>query len=211
MAMGESPQAAVAKNPLFIVDLEASPNNFIVDDTLHPQCFALSNKYAYNLLYLSATESLVSDQKALAGFIAKAHQQEMMVFLLCGKPDWSYKHAYALKTVENLINYNEGHPAIQKFDGMLLNVQLHRLDQWAGEKEILLKKYSQLIEKTRQKLDSSGTHIPLSASLPADLLATYKTSVYAKLLDDVLPLEAPVNQLAINDSTVSIRSGLLQP
>ncbi|MFC1478712.1 hypothetical protein ACFL57_04565 [Candidatus Margulisiibacteriota bacterium] len=188
LAMGEAPQAVIS-NPVFIIGLEATPNNFIVDDSLNTKLWPLCNKHAYNCIYLDAKESIVSDQKALSTLIAGAHKEEIKVFLICGQPEWAYKHIHPLQIAAQYLNYNEGHPANEAFDGIMFHIRVDRLDNWQQDQDVILKKYFNMIKKIKHRLAYSGKKIPLHITLSKDIHKQYKDTAYAR----------PVNGVMIND------------
>ncbi|MFH1428974.1 MAG: hypothetical protein ABIH39_04440 [Candidatus Margulisiibacteriota bacterium] len=184
-AMGESPQADIS-NPLFIIGLEATPNNFIVDDSLNTNLWPLCDKHAYNCIYLDAQESITSDQKALSTLIARAHSEEIKVILICGHPEWAYKHIHPLQTATQYLSYNEGHPINEAFDGIMFHIRLDLVENWQQDQEVILKKYFDMIKKIKLRLAYSGKKIPLLITLSADIHNQYKNTDYAKPVDGVI-------------------------
>ena len=185
--MGEQPIAQAA-NPLFITNLEASPNNIIIDDTKYRKIWDICDKYAIDLIYLEASNSLVNEQRALSRFISQTHARDIKIFLFSGRPEWSYKHIHALRVADNYVAYNEGHSKSEQLDGLLYHVRVDNLDLWTEDQDIAIKKYAQMIKKVKRKLAESGNNIPLQITVSEALKAKYKSLEEAKLITNVVLL-----------------------
>lgn len=206
MAMGEMPKIKKNSNPIFIVGLEASPNNLIVDSTAYQKIWDLCNKNAFDLIYLQASESIATDQKSLSNFITQAHKQEIKVIIVDGSPDWVYKPAQALKLAEAYLLYYEGHQASEKPDGLLLNVAYNNLSKWSDEKNIIVENYFSLVKSVRQKLAYSGQKIPFFISANEAIAKQYQDS-NKKHIDGVLSLETEYPFLEIkSDLTFEVKN-----
>ncbi|MFA5928179.1 MAG: hypothetical protein WC838_02620 [Candidatus Margulisiibacteriota bacterium] len=210
-AMGETTQLT-ARNPVFAIGLEASPNNLVVDAALQPALWTILNKFTINQIFLDAQDAIVSDQKQLGAFIANAHQQEMKVVLYCGRPDWVYKHVYPLETAGRYMAYNESHPAEQRFDGILYHVRFDKLEDWTKDQAQLQNKYFTMLQKVKYKLAYDGITTPLLVALPKDLYENYKKSEHAKLADGVVILGAEHQVLKMKaDSSFELGTSALPP
>jgi len=164
----------MTNNPLFLDNLETSPNYLVKNTPLQKKLWPLCDKHAFDSLYVKAEKSMLTEQKNLSSFISNAHKNDLQVILNCGQPDWSYKHYYPLITIEKYINYNEGHRKEEQFDAILLKVNPEKLHNWNSKKILIKEKFFEMLTKVKHKLNYSGLRIPLIITLTSELENQYQ-------------------------------------
>lgn len=112
-------------------------------------------KHKVGTLYLSAYDLRAPMDDAYREFNRQAHRAGMSVQALAGDPRWGSPryHNVPMEWVEQVIRFNRGGAARERFDGLHADIEVYLLSKsWKEHPEILLGGYFDLNAKIMQRL-----------------------------------------------------------
>jgi hypothetical protein len=119
-------------------------------------------------------QAVLTDEIALAGFLARAAKSNVSVCALRGSPRMFFEknRDRTLRELEAIIRFNAGLPADARFKGVKYDVEPQTLDEWhqaGAAREKIMRDYLQVLGRLKEALDharTAGIRMELAVDIP---------------------------------------------